>query len=577
MRTFKICILSLLIVASCALAACEKQSTEKKQLDSPSQLHTVGSTLVWDKVENATGYVVFCRDEEYETKINSYNLSYLTDPGTYEVEVLAMGDGEHFLNSERAKYSYTVIKETKPQPAPTKGLEYTLLKDGSGYEVARGEADLTGTIVIPDYHEGLPVKKISAGGFRICVILEIKINTITTGLCLPSTLEEIGNGAFEKFYSLTEIIIPDSVKSIGSCVFMDNVNLKKVYLPQGLKTIGGWAFRNCKKLDRITFPETIESIGEDVMSGTAWLGDQPKGFAVKDDIILDYVGEPEREITIPSARLISNEFFRENLTIETVKIPDARLCSYGLFYKCEGLKTVFLPDNLTVIPSDCFSGCKSLKSISLPDGLKKIGKGAFQDCLSLTSVDFPDTLETIGVMAFSGSGLTSITLHGNIVFETEEYSTVAGKKSVSCAFAECADLKEVRIQGVKELPDGLFVVCSSLGKVIVEPGTLVIGEAFQSCESLKGIEIPDTVITLVGTFRNCGNLTNVKLPGALETIEKNLFRNCTSLKQIEIPDTVREIEEGAFRGSGLESVELPEELRIIGAQAFSETVFSSIT
>ncbi len=198
MKAFKICILSLLIVACCALAACEKQSAEKKLLDSPSQLHTVGSTLVWNEVENATGYVVFCRDEEYETKSNSYNLSYLTDPGTYEVEVLAMGDGEHFLNSERSKYSYTVIKETTPQPEvkPTKGLEYTLLKDDSGYEVARGKADLTGTIVIPDYYEGLPVKRIAEYGFCIRIIIDIKVNTFTTGLHLPSTLEEIGDSAF---------------------------------------------------------------------------------------------------------------------------------------------------------------------------------------------------------------------------------------------------------------------------------------------------------------------------------------------------------------------------------------------
>ena len=460
-------------------------------------------------MENATGYVVFCRDEEYETKSNSYNLSYLTDPGTYEVEVLAMGDGEHFLNSERSKYSYTVKKETTPQPElkPTKGLEYTLLKDGSGYEVARGEADLTGTIVIPDYYEGLPVKKIGALGFVEHLFpIGYGINTVTTGICFPSTLEVIGNGAFIKFYSLTEIIIPGNVKSIGGDVFMDNVNLKKVYLPQGLKTIGGWAFKNCKKLDRITFPETIESIGREVMSGTAWLASQPSGFAIKDDIILDYVGEPEREITIPSVRLIPDEFFMGNITIETVKIPDARLFSYGLFYKCKALKTVFLPDNLTVIPSYCFYDCESLESIGLPDGLKEIGRNAFQDCTALTSVDFPDTLETIGFGAFSGSGLTSVTLHENIVFGTQERSFSGKKTAASLAFAECADLKEVRTQGVKELPDGLFNVCSSLEKVNIEPGTVAIGKAFQSFESLKSIEIPDTVITLDGTFVNCSNL-----------------------------------------------------------------------
>ena len=80
------------------------------------------------------------------------------------------------------------------------------------------------------------------------------------------------------------------------------------------------------------------------------------------------------------------------------------------------------------------------------------------------------------------------------------------KTAASLAFAECADLKEVRIQGVKELPDGLFNVCSSLEKVNIEPGTVAIGKAFQSCESLKSIEIPDTVITLDGTFVNCSNL-----------------------------------------------------------------------
>ena len=77
----------------------------------------------------------------------------------------------------------------------------------------------------------------------------------------PSTVEVIGEKAFENCPLLTKFIfknrIKQSLRKIGISAFSNCVSMKKIILPNTLKEIEGWAFAGIPKLV-IEFEGTLE-------------------------------------------------------------------------------------------------------------------------------------------------------------------------------------------------------------------------------------------------------------------------------------------------------------------------------
>lgn len=247
-RIIEIVLCVVIATLGLILGACSRDNDGYERLSAPQNLRVEDGALVWDKVEHASGYAVYIGNEENLTIEPRFDLSELTEVNTtYLLYVIAIGDGKHYSYSDEAEYSYTY---TKHEAVPTPNLAYKLLPDGSGYEVSRGDADLKGLIVIPDYYEGLPVKRIADEGIWAFMATTTNTtiinNTWTTGVRLPDTLEEIGEKAFINCVALTEIDIPDSVTKIGIKAFECCEKLKRVKLPSGLKELPLGVFYDCK-------------------------------------------------------------------------------------------------------------------------------------------------------------------------------------------------------------------------------------------------------------------------------------------------------------------------------------------
>ncbi len=88
------------------------------------------------------------------------------------------------------------------------------------------------------------------------LVIDLVIDSITS----------IGNYAFCKRKSLTNIIIPDSVTSIGDCTFFCCVSLEYVTIGNGVTYIGELAFGGCSKLTSVIF---INSNGRELCSSSA--------------------------------------------------------------------------------------------------------------------------------------------------------------------------------------------------------------------------------------------------------------------------------------------------------------------
>lgn len=58
-------------------------------------------------------------------------------------------------------------------------------------------------------------------------------------------VNEIGQSAFYRCYSLTSVTIPDGVTTIGAYAFYDNNSLKSITIGSGCTYIGYWTFADC--------------------------------------------------------------------------------------------------------------------------------------------------------------------------------------------------------------------------------------------------------------------------------------------------------------------------------------------
>lgn len=65
---------------------------------------------------------------------------------------------------------------------------------------------------------------------------------------------EIGDYAFDRYDSLTEVTIPDSVTKIGEGAFQGCSNLTEVTIPDSVTEIGKYAFAYCLNLEKISLP-----------------------------------------------------------------------------------------------------------------------------------------------------------------------------------------------------------------------------------------------------------------------------------------------------------------------------------
>lgn len=90
-------------------------------------------------------------------------------------------------------------------------------------------------------------------------------------------------------------------------------------------------------------------------------------------------------------------------------------------------------------------------------------------------------------------------------------------------------------------------------------------EAF-SGTNIVSIVFPDSVKTINGCCQYCGFLTKVVLPKNLTYIPSYMFYGCTALKEFTLPGGISEIEAGAFAGSGLEAIEIPDSVKEIGSE-----------
>ena len=132
------------------------------------------------------------------------------------------------------------------------------------------------------------------------------------------------------------------------------------------------------------------------------------------------------------------------------------------------------------------------------------------------------------------------------------------------------DIEELVIpEGIAKLGNQAFACNRSLKKLTVQ-GKTDLGEGtFYNCDALETVNLNDNITEIPDMiFLECSSLTTLKLPSKLERIGSTAFL-ASGLREIEFPDSVKEIGDSAFCSTALEKVILPKNLTEISTEAFN--------
>ena len=148
----------------------------------------------------------------------------------------------------------------------------------------------------------------------------------------------IGDWAFGRCKSLTNINIPNSVTTIGKSAFWGCESLTSINIPNSVTTIGDSAFGDCDSLTSINIPNSVTTIGKGAFCGCDSL----------------------TSINIPNSVTTIGDY---------------------AFGDCYFLTNINIPNSVTTIGKGAFSRCNSLTNINIPNSVTTIGESAFCGCI----------------------------------------------------------------------------------------------------------------------------------------------------------------------------------------------------
>ena len=220
--------------------------------------------------------------------------------------------------------------------------------------------------------------------------------------------------------------------------------------------------------------------------------------------------------------------------------------------KMERVGFVSIPDSVEELCDLCFSRCSSLSRVTFgtSSSLKMIGKDAFSDS-GLSEIHIPDSVEELCDLCFSRcSSLSRVT-----------FGTSSSLKRIGPMTFCCSRLSSFSFPaGVVSVGGGLFSGCPL--------------QHFVICDIASFFRV-DTFLLLSQDRRFCygciGQVKEVIIPDSIEELCDSCFNWCSSLSRVTFgaSSSLKRISKGAFSGSGLSEIHIPDSVAELLRHALS--------
>ena len=351
------------------------------------------------------------------------------------------------------------------------------------------------------------------------------------------------------------------VIAIGDGCFQGMVCLKRVHVPEGITRIGDYAFEACSALQRIYFPASLTEIGDGAFSGCGHL----TLADLQDDVARIGAGaflccDALVSVELPAALQELGDFaFAGCSSLARAAFAGNKLTAIPdrAFFGCEALTRIVLPERVTSIGKRAFSGCKSLQSFYHGTALKSLGGYAFENCENMGTADFNAPVLQIGVL----SGCSSLTY----------LALTDGVKSIEPFAFSGSGISDLTLsKTVNDIAPGAFyganikVMDVETNKAYtVKNGALLTADGKTLLHWMPEdpyAEEPQTGYTV---------------PKGVETIESYAFATCP-LTSIQLPDSLKEIKAYAFTETNVEDMTIPEGVSV-DPKAFGDPEASALT
>ena len=243
----------------------------------------------------------------------------------------------------------------------------------------------------------------------------------------------IGNYAFNKCTSLTDVTFGDNLREIGNFAFYECSSLASVTFGDNVQDIGKFAFQDCTSLDTVVLGKGLQYIRNDAFNGCTALASITSKNPMPptlDNYVFD--GVPTTAVLYVPCSAIADyaaaegwDAFCNNMEGTTVSIE-----VFGVYYEitCDDSHTATVIQNdayastlegnfavpysftyndtdyeVTAIGPNAFYGCTGITELYLNENMAFIGSGAFKDCTGLTKITaMPLAPPTAAEDAFSG-------------------------------------------------------------------------------------------------------------------------------------------------------------------------------
>ena len=454
------------------------------------------------------------------------------------------------------------------QPAP----DYLLPQnDNCSYLICESIPSLR-DVVVPSEVNGLPVVYLR---FENAVIAYIR------SLTVPSSVKTVtlGYSTSLKWVKMEESKpYHDATFDFCGCTALTNAvvcgqpeqwafrnckNLRSVTMLGAPVKLGQETFVGCEKLEEIEIPESCTIWGLDMFSGCKKLKrvNIPYGTTCFD---------PQDALVDVKKSLIGT--FRDCQSLEDIVLPESINYLNGAFAGCSRLSKINFPAALESIYG-AFQGC-AFEDLDVPGTVKLIGGGTFGDNISLTNIVFGEGLRMIGGSLFNGcENLRRVVLPASLENITPHMNdSGSAAESVDCLFAQALYPDEIVVPEESpyfEMTNGLLV------QKYAEPKTVK-----WAVWGLTDVVLPSGIERVpAGLFEGWRKgrdgtlmhypIRSVIIPEGVKEIGSGAFVGCRDLTKVDFPSTLTDIEDGAFGGTGLSELTLPDALEYIhGGSAF---------